>query len=242
MSFAALAWAGKCSPGSASRKLVLFALADRHNDEANGAYPSITWIADFTSLNRKTIIHALAELEAGGFISDSGERRGETAQIKLYRLHLETVPKAEQSQKRYSSKKGAKQSQKRDTDTIRTSPRKKDKPSSRGTARKKTAPHPLPDNWQPKPLKVDGVCAAIIATWKPGRIERELSKFKDHHLRSDQHWSDWDAAWRTWIQRAPEFEANGRTNGMGRHQPSDGLSATSRAAARVFGTAPAGQA
>jgi hypothetical protein len=28
------------SPGSASRKLVLFALADRHNDEVNGAYPS----------------------------------------------------------------------------------------------------------------------------------------------------------------------------------------------------------
>lgn len=38
---------------------------------------------------------------------------------------------------------------------------------------------------------------------------------------------------------APKDKANGRTNGMGRHQPGDGLSATTRAAAAVFGSAPA---
>lgn len=89
MSFAALAWAGKCKPGSASRKLVLLALADRHNDEVNGAYPSIAWLVEFTDLNRKTVINCLADLEALGLISDSGERRGDTRQIKLYRLNLE---------------------------------------------------------------------------------------------------------------------------------------------------------
>ena len=34
----------------------------------------------------------------------------------------------------------------------------------------------------------------------------------------------------------PRSDDNGRTNGMGRNQPSDGLSSTARAALRVFGT------
>jgi pyocin large subunit-like protein len=120
MSFDALAWAAKCRPGTASRKLVLLALADRHNNEVDGAYPSIAWLVDFTDLNRKTIISCLDDLESLGLISDTGERRGDTKQIKLYRLHIGTVPKTEPSQKRNSPKKVAKQSQKRDTDTVRT--------------------------------------------------------------------------------------------------------------------------
>jgi DNA-binding PadR family transcriptional regulator len=202
VSFAALAWAGKCKAGSASRKLVLMALADRHNEEANGSYPSISWLVGFTDLNRKTVINALTELEARGFISDSGDRRGDTRQIKLYRLHLETVPELEQSQKRNSSEKGAKQSQKRDTDTVRTRS-KRDKPSSRARAKPKI---PLPDGWEPKPLTAGSVCAGIVGLWQPGRIERELSKFRDHHLKTGAMWSDWDAAWRTWIQNSGEFE------------------------------------
>jgi hypothetical protein len=119
MSFEALAWAGKCKPGSASQKLVLLALADRHNTEIDGAYPSIAWLVEFTDLNRKTVINCLTTLETGGFISDSGERRGNTRQIKVYRLHLETIPKTELSQKRNSSKITNKQSQKRDTEPSR---------------------------------------------------------------------------------------------------------------------------
>lgn len=119
MSFEALAWAGKCKPGAASQKLVLLALADRHNTEIDGAYPSIAWLVDFTDLNRKTVINSLAMLEAAGFISDSGERRGNTRQIKVYKLHLERVPKSEPSQKRNSSEIANKQSQKRDTEPSR---------------------------------------------------------------------------------------------------------------------------
>lgn len=119
MSFDALAWAGKCQPGSAARKLVLLALADRHNPESNVAYPSITWLAEWTGLNRKTIITALADLEALKMISDSGKRAGKTGQIKAYSLHIGTVPKTEQSQKRNSSIFSVKQSQKRDTEPVR---------------------------------------------------------------------------------------------------------------------------
>ncbi len=88
MSFEALAWAAKCRPGSASRKLVLLALADRHNTETGLAYPSIDWLAEFTDLNRKTIISAIDALLSAGFIADSGVRFGRTGQVKAYTLAL----------------------------------------------------------------------------------------------------------------------------------------------------------
>ena len=116
MSFDALAWAGKCQPGSAPRKLVLLALADRHNTEEGVARPSIAWLSEWTGLNRKTVIASLDALEAVGLISDSGMRTGKTGQVKAYRLNLLTVPKTEQSQKRNGSTFTQKQSQKRDTE------------------------------------------------------------------------------------------------------------------------------
>lgn len=118
MSFAALAWASKQSTGRASDKLVLYGLADRHNEECNRSYPSVAWLCDFGDLNRKTVIAALARLEAAGIISDSGERKGKTGQVKAYSLAMETVPKTEQSRKRNSSGFSRKGSQKRDTDTV----------------------------------------------------------------------------------------------------------------------------
>ena len=66
--------------------------------------------------------------------------------------------------------------------------------------------HPLPANWMPAPLKPDGEAGRIAAAWQPGRIERELSKFKDHALQNRRLCACWDAAWRNWIKRAGDFE------------------------------------
>lgn len=119
MSFDALSWAAKCNPGSAPRKLVLLALAECASREEDLAFPSVGAMAEFTCLNRKTIIAALDDLERGGFITDTGKRVGKTKQVKVYQLHLEMVPKVEQSQKRNGSVFSAKQSQKRDTEQVR---------------------------------------------------------------------------------------------------------------------------
>ncbi len=95
--------------------------------------------------------------------------------------------------------------------------------------------HPLPANWKPAPLKPDGQAGLIAARKPAGWIERQLSKFKDHALQNRRLCADWDAAWRNWIKQADEIDDKQRTNGMGRNQPSDGLSATTRAARDVFG-------
>jgi hypothetical protein len=104
--------------GRAADKLILLALAERHNPESGVAYPSVAWLAEFGSLDRKTVMASLDRLEAIGLISDSGQRFGKTLQVKAYSLHLGTVPKTEQSQKRNSPDFPEKQSQKRDTDTV----------------------------------------------------------------------------------------------------------------------------
>jgi DNA-binding transcriptional ArsR family regulator len=243
VSFAALAWAAKQRPGNLAAKMILLGLAN-FADEHGCAYPSTAALAEFGDMNHKTATTALDKLIELGLIHDSGEREGRTRQIKVYRLDLESLPKTEASLKRKPPVSSVKDPQKRGTDTIRNQSPKKAKPSLGKRARKPKPKVSLPDGWEPKPLTPGTVCASIVALWQPGRIERELSKFRDHHLRSDQQWSDWDAAWRTWIQRACEFERveHGRNGSVakrvGGHQSPDGLSPTTRAALAVFGPDP----
>ena len=87
MSWETQSWAAKQRPGSASAKLVLLGLASCA-DANHCAFPSIQWLCDFSDLNRKTVIAALQRLEDGMFplIEDTGERRGRTLQVKVYRL------------------------------------------------------------------------------------------------------------------------------------------------------------
>lgn len=103
MSFDALAWAARQNTGSAGTKLVLLGLAECAHRDTGNAFPSIAALVEFSSMDRKSVIANLARLEAGGFISDTGERVGHTKQIKVYRLNLQSIPKQEPSQKRNSS-------------------------------------------------------------------------------------------------------------------------------------------
>jgi pyocin large subunit-like protein len=124
VSFYALAAVSKMRAGSAAEKLIALAYADRHNEETGCAYPSIDWLCEFSSLNRKTVIAAVSRLEAAGLLADTGERVGRTRQVKVYRLSLESIPKTEQFQKRNHTETGTvpksalKGSQKRDTEPV----------------------------------------------------------------------------------------------------------------------------
>ncbi len=67
-------------------KFVLLALADNVGNENGVAWPSVKEICRKTSQDRKTVISALAKLEQRGFIEDTGERKGVTKQVKVYRV------------------------------------------------------------------------------------------------------------------------------------------------------------
>lgn len=107
MSIQAVNWALKVKVGSSSRKFVLLALANFANDMGE-AYPSCETLCAVTEQDRKTVLRALAALEESGLIADTGERKGHTRGVPVYRLNTpsEDVPKTEQYQKRNSTESG----------------------------------------------------------------------------------------------------------------------------------------
>lgn len=122
MSIEALNCAFKADIKKSSLKFILVAMADYANEEGE-AYPSIQTLNNKTSLNRKTIIAGLMQLESLGYLKNTGKKVGRTNSISVWQI---TNP-VEQSQKgdslvsspkngtSSSPKKGTpKQSQKRD--------------------------------------------------------------------------------------------------------------------------------
>lgn len=203
MSFPALAAVSKMHLGSAAEKLIALAYADRHNEETGCAYPSLAWLCEFSSLNRKTVIAVVARLEGCGFLSDTGKREGRTGQIKVYKLSFETVPKTERFQKRNSSSFSGKESQKRDTDTVKEPVSSEAKASS--LPRKKQSDwQPLPLGWEPtRPLSPN--CQAKVDLWPPGAFNDELESFRSWAanaapVKGKGLKKDWDDAFGNWIR------------------------------------------
>ena len=139
MSFEAISWASRQTVGKSSAKFVLIAMAN--NADAQGfAWPSIAHICEVTEQDRKTVMAAIQMLRESGYLIETGEKKGTTKQVSVYRLSLEERASnsaengtVKQSQKRNSPKNGTvpnlpgnstvfphKQSQKRDTEPSRT--------------------------------------------------------------------------------------------------------------------------
>lgn len=88
MSNPALNWAFQQRTGSSSAKLILITLADLADKKTHRAFPSVAEICFRTELNRKTVLTAMATLEASGLIVDTGERVGRTKLIPIYRVSV----------------------------------------------------------------------------------------------------------------------------------------------------------
>lgn len=101
MSLDAMRWAKKARTGRSSAKSVLTWLADMCSADLT-TYPSIAALAEATELDKKTVQASLQYLMALGFIQDTGERRGRTKQIPVYKLIgvEESIADAERTQKR----------------------------------------------------------------------------------------------------------------------------------------------
>ncbi|MDO6646535.1 helix-turn-helix domain-containing protein [Acinetobacter guillouiae] len=83
MSLDATVWAWKTTVDGASQKLVLLSLADRAGDD-HKCFPSLKRLEKDTTLNRKTIIKVLDELEFKKLIKFTGEIKGNG--VKVYQL------------------------------------------------------------------------------------------------------------------------------------------------------------
>lgn len=123
-----MTWASQQRLARASDKLILFAYAYMSNPESGFAYPSVKWLSDFSSLNRKTVISCVGRLEKDGHLIDTGRRVGSTKQIKVYTVNvgeIQTIPKTGPLPKTVPEKGplnspvfSVKQSLKRDTEPV----------------------------------------------------------------------------------------------------------------------------
>lgn len=87
-----MAWAAEQILSYSDDKLVLWALAYHADCKSLRAYPSIAAICEFSSLERRRVMNSMARLAGGGWVEDTGERIGRTAQVKVWRLCIERVP------------------------------------------------------------------------------------------------------------------------------------------------------
>ncbi|OAL84338.1 DNA-binding protein [Acinetobacter sp. SFD] len=80
------------------KRLILLSLADRAGED-HCCYPSMQRLEKDTGLERKTVLKIIAELLEDELIADTGERKGSTKRVKVYRLigvnGRERVPKTE---------------------------------------------------------------------------------------------------------------------------------------------------
>jgi hypothetical protein len=90
VSVAASKWAARQPVGTSMGKLVLMALANCVNRKAvDVAWPSVAHLAEVCRTGERTVRRELHHLQATGLIEDSGQRRGRTLQIKVWRLRLD---------------------------------------------------------------------------------------------------------------------------------------------------------
>lgn len=68
-----------------SHKLVLLSLADRAGPD-HSVWPSYSQLEADTGLDRKTISQAIGQMISIGLMEDTGERKGKTKQIPVYKL------------------------------------------------------------------------------------------------------------------------------------------------------------
>jgi hypothetical protein len=215
VSFDALAWAAKAKGIRPAEKLVLLGLAECASREGGLAFPSIAALIEFSGLNRKTVIGALSALVERRLIAETGDTVGKTAQIKVYRLIMETVPKTELLDSTENGTLSAKQSQKRDTDTVKEPVTSEDKSSSDYSDRLRADHFEEAWNalatrlWRARTIKglVNGRRARVnrlIAAHPVDEIQTVLTNIeRSKFLRGD---TDWRGCTFDWVTKPENFQ------------------------------------
>ncbi|OWT68071.1 MULTISPECIES: helix-turn-helix domain-containing protein [unclassified Achromobacter] len=106
MSVEAISWALKQPIKPSSAKFVLVAIANCADGQDFIAWPSMAYLTEATDQDRKTVLANVARLKEMGFLEDTGERKGSTKQVIVYRLKEPEIGTVKEDQKRNSTENG----------------------------------------------------------------------------------------------------------------------------------------
>ena len=88
-----------------AKRLVLLALADRANKE-NMCFPSIARVVKDTGMDRKTVMNTINDLIQLGLVSDTGERKGGTNQVRVLKINVDKQESYPQEDQESANKHG----------------------------------------------------------------------------------------------------------------------------------------
>ena len=86
-----------------AKRLVLLALADRANKE-NTCFPSIARVVKDTGMDRKTVMNTINDLIKLGLVSDTGDRKGATNQVRVLKINVDKQESYQQEYQESSNK------------------------------------------------------------------------------------------------------------------------------------------
>jgi hypothetical protein len=98
----AITWALGQKVDRSSAKFILVAMANLANTDMT-CFPSVQYLADATCQDRKTVVENMKRLRDSGHITDTGERKGGTGQVPVYRLNSTENGTVKQYRKRDST-------------------------------------------------------------------------------------------------------------------------------------------
>jgi hypothetical protein len=219
-----LAWSVSLAAGE---KLVLLALADCANDEGH-CWPGLASLSEKTGRCRRSLQESLRALDAAGHISRT-ENPGKGMNYTVHPV-AKAAPVARNAP---VAKAAARDSKNCHRGVAKSAP----KPS---VNRKEPSPSKLraiPDDWFPAEFALGTESRKVVDGWPPGELPAQVEQFRAHHSSKNNAFSDPQKAWSTWVLNTRKWGIgrDERTNAMGRHQPTDGLSSTARAGLAVFG-------
>lgn len=157
-----------------------------------GVLPEMEEVADDLRVTVNDAVTVTKALQNLGFINAVTNQHGTVLKIHDWEEMQYISDTSTERVRRYRKRKG------NVSCSVSETPHRQSKKKEKIPKRKSS----IPDDWQAEPKHVQAATKKGLAL---DDAHREAEKFKLWHLQNGSKYADWDAAWRSWLIRAIEF-------------------------------------
>jgi DNA-binding transcriptional MocR family regulator len=179
-------------------KIVLYWLADHHNETTGQCFPSIKRLVDLCEMDRATVIRHINNLVEMGLVNRIERTRDNGSQTSnAYELMLKNAtPPVAKCDPTPLQNCDPHNPVINNPVNINLFGAEAAKPSKQKKAMA------LPENWVPSDKNT---ADAQERGFTMQEITHEADQFRNYHLAKGSTFKNWDAAWRTWLGNARKF-------------------------------------
>jgi DNA-binding transcriptional MocR family regulator len=179
-------------------KIVLYWLADHHNETTGQCFPSIKRLVDLCEMDRATVIRHINNLVEMGLVNRIERTRDNGSQTSnAYELMLKNAtPPVAKCDPTPLQNCDPHNPVINNPVNINLFGAEAAKPSKQKKA------IALPENWVPSDKNT---ADAQERGFTMQEIDHEADQFRNYHIAKGSTFKNWDAAWRTWLGNARKF-------------------------------------